>query len=711
MLTKEEILARTDKGLNVFKHYLPFPFRVGRNFLNPLYEDKKASCNVYFDRTNDQYKLKDYGNDSYSGDCFHFVGKILGIDCRHADSFIEILQKINQDLSLGMENPSSNSVPSTNSSNPFFLSFGEDARRAGEVERVAEDRERSLSPKSPIFESKEEQRKQIKPFSIKVKPFSELELTYWQQYGISLELLKRYQVVSLKEFASENNEGKPYRLTPTDKEPIFAYQGKRYLKLYRPFSAVRFQYAGDLGEKYCFGLEQLPPKGNILFITGGEKDVLSLVAKGFTAICFNSETSNIPQSTIRKLTYRFKHVVILYDCDKTGMEASAKHEQQLSSLGVKRMTLPLNGTKEEKDISDFFKLGNTKDDFQKLFIQFLDIIYAETMAVLKSCEIDFTKPPISAEMIISINKVPLGTQGNLCCITGGEGTGKSNYICALVAGTLNTEDEEIDTLGTRIKPNRQKKAVLLYDTEQSELQLYKNTMNSLKRAKQKDFPESFRAYCLTGMSRKERLQAIIQSMDKFFYEFGGIHLVIIDGIADLIHSANDEAESIRIVDELYRLAGIYQTCIVCVLHFIPNGLKLRGHLGSELQRKSAGILSIEKDDQPGVSVVKVLKVRDGSPLDVPLIQFAWDKKEEMHIYLGEKTKEEKEKRKENELTATAKTIFAQKRYYTYHELTDKLQDYLDVKERTAKGYIKFMREKDIILKDPSKANYFVIGPR
>jgi len=211
------------------------------------------------------------------------------------------------------------------------------------------------------------------------------------------------------------------------------------------------------------------------------------------------------------------------------------------------------------------------------------------------------------------------------------------------------------------------------------------------------------------MSRKERLQAIIQSMDKFFYEFGGIHLVIIDGIADLIHSANDEAESIRIVDELYRLAGIYQTCIVCVLHFIPNGLKLRGHLGSELQRKSAGILSIEKDDQPGVSVVKVLKVRDGSPLDVPLIQFAWDKKEEMHVYLGEKTKEEKEKRKENELTATAKSIFTQKRYFTYHELTDKLQEYLDVKERTAKGYIKFMREKDIILKDPSKTNYFIIG--
>ena len=108
-------------------------------------------------------------------------------------------------------------------------------------------------------------------------------------------------------------------------------------------------------------------------------------------------------------------------------------------------------------------------------------------------------------------------------------------------------------------------------------------------------------------------------MDLFHHKHGGIHLVVIDGIADLIRSANDETESIAIVDELYRLAGIYNTCIICVLHFVPNGIKLRGHIGSELQRKAAGILSIEKDDNPEYSVVKALKVRDGSPLDVPMM--------------------------------------------------------------------------------------------
>lgn len=87
--------------------------------------------------------------------------------------------------------------------------------------------------------------------------------------------------------------------------------------------------------------------------------------------------------------------------------------------------------------------------------------------------------------------------------------------------------------------------------------------------------------------------------------------MVIDGVADLIRCANDEGESVALIDEIYRLAGIYRTCIAAVVHFVPNGLKLWGHLGSELQRKSAAILSIEKDENPEISVVKALKVRDG----------------------------------------------------------------------------------------------------
>ena len=669
MLDKNKVLSCTRDGLDIFKHYLPGEWRVGRNFKNPFYDDTKASCNIYFDRRSGMYRMKDFGNPDYDGDCFSLVGKIKNLDC--TKDFTEILKQINEEMNLGLENG-------------YTLPQNRSSSRA-KANNVNEN-----SVKELAYDPK--------PYTIFERGFTLKEIEFWKQYGITREILKLYKVVSLDEFTSENKDSKPFTIQSSVEEPMFGYFGKKYVKIYRPFSQIRFLYGGNLPESYCFGLEQLPAKGNTLFITGGEKDVLSLASKGFYAICFNSETSSIPESLIKKLSYRFKHILILYDVDKTGLEASLKHQKQLSGFGVNRLILPLSGTKQEKDISDFFRMGNTKNDFNQLFLEFLDQLYNETMAILKPCEIDFSQPPLQSQTVISINDVPLGTQGNLMGLTGGEGTGKSNYVGSLIAGTLH-QDGQIDTLGTHILPNIEGKAVLLYDTEQSENQLYKNISGILKRSGRENMPEYFKAYCLAGMSRKERLQAILQSMDKFYYQFSGIHMVVIDGIADLIRCANDEGESVALIDELYRMAGIYKTCIVGVLHFTPNGLKLRGHLGSELQRKAAAILSIEKDEDPQISVVKALKVRDGSPLDVPLIQFSWDKAKGMHVFVGEKSKEEKEKRKEIELANIARTLFSQQKTYTYAGLCEKLQNMMAVKDRTAKSYIKFMREKGLIVKD------------
>lgn len=672
-------MQATDRGLSVFRHYLPVPFRIGKKFLNPLYKDTKASCNVYYDRRHSVYKMKDFGNEEYSGDCFELVGTMTGLSCRNAKDFVEIMRIIDHDLHLGLADGYENCVDTSS------------------VQVVC--------PPTP-----EQVIKKIRPYNIVPRAFNETDRIFWSKSGITEHTLNKYNVRPLHSFSSVNQEGKSYTLTETAQEPMYGYVGDKYIKIYRPRSEMRFLYAGDLGDNYCFGLDQLSAKGDLLFITGGEKDVMSLAANGFHAICFNSETTVIPTSVLMLLSYRFKHIVLLYDMDKTGLEVSAKRQEELKPFALKRLLLPLSGTKEEKDVTDYFALGHTHDDLLKLFLNHLDSLYKEDMSALKSCELDFNNPPPVAQMIVSVNDVPLGTQGNLLCITGGEGTGKSNYVAALIAGAVKPENAEgIDTLGVSIEGNPKGKAVLFYDTEQSEVQLYKNVSTLLRRCGRDTMPEWFKAYCLTGMSRKERLKSIVLSMDKFHYQYGGIHLVVIDGIADLIRCANDEAESIAVVEELYRLAGIYNTCIVTVLHFIPNGLKLRGHLGSELQRKAAAILSIEKDTKPAVSVVKALKVRDGSPLDVPLMQFAWDKEKAMHAYLGEKPKEEKDRRKEEELVAVARELFSRKRFIGYMELSEELQAAFEVKERTAKSYIRFMREKEIIVKSPDSPNSYMLG--
>ena len=692
MVRKEEILARTSNGLDVFRHYLPVKWRVGRNFLNPLYADSKASCNVYYDRRSGTYRMKDFGNGDFSGDCFFLVAKIKGLDCKNAADFVEILETIDRELCLGI----GGDVP------PEAV---REWRAAMRVVPVADGNgmkgDGTEEPEEPTGTEGRavEPEHKPRPYQTVQQPFTEKETGYWAGYGITEAVLNRYGVQSLKEYRSETKDGKAFGFTSTPIEPMFGYVGTWGVKVYRPKSEIRFVYGGHTGENYCFGLEELPPKGDTLFLTGGEKDVLTLAAHGFHAICFNSETSVIPTKIIRKLVYRFKHIVLLYDVDKTGLESSEKHRQQLTEYGVKRLVLPLTGEKTDKDVSDYFKAGRTRDEFVKLFLQLLDSLYGDTMAVLKSCEIDYDHPPEQAVAIVTAGDVPLGSEENILCITGGEGTGKSNYTAALVAGAIQEKETDADLLGVRVEPNRKGRAVLLYDTEQSEQQLYKNTGRLLRRAGREKMPEFLHVYCLTGMSRGERLTAIMQSMDKYHYLHGGIHLVVIDGVADLIRCANDEGESVALIDEIYRLAGIYRTCIAAVVHFVPNGLKLRGHLGSELQRKSAAILSIEKDENPEISVVKALKVRDGSPLDIPLMQFRWDKQAGMPVYVGEKPRAEKEKRKEKELAEMAREAFFRQEKYGYIELCELIQEMLEVKERTAKGYIRYMREKEIIEKE------------
>ena len=680
MNIKEEILEHTNRGLEIFCFYMPIDFVPKRNFRNPLYKDKRASCNIYLDTKSQCYRMKDCGNEAYSGDCFWFAATMLGLDVR--SDFKKVLLTIIQDLNL-------------NITMDFKTDENRKTKSLKDIHLVS----------STSTNAKEELSEKKKIFKLYEQPFRADEIAYWQRYGITDKVLQKYHVKSLFRYETISNQGNPFSLTSTKNEPIFCYVMGDFVKIYRPNSKLRFLYGGDKSKDYIFGFEQLPSKGDILFITGGEKDVLSLSSHHFNAICFNSETASIPEPIIESLQLRFRHIILLYDTDETGLREAERQAKQLEPYHVFCLSLSLQGTKTEKDISDFFALGKTAKDLTSLLTDKLSSIYTHTIMMLQSCEIDYENPPDASKSIVAVNGVPLGTQDNLLCITGGEGTGKSNYVAAILTGTLGTERLPAErTLGLEITPNPNGLAVLHYDTEQSEAQLHKNLGKTLQRASLKNVPKFYHSLYLASLSRKDRLKLIRESMDLFYHKHGGIHLVVIDGIADLIRSANDETESIAIVDELYRLAGIYNTCIICVLHFVPNGIKLRGHIGSELQRKAAGILSIEKDDNPEYSVVKALKVRDGSPLDVPMMLFGWDKAEDMHVYRGEKSKEDKEKRKTDELIAVVKEAFRNSFKLTYQELCEVLMRKMEIKDRTAKKYIAYMKEQHILIQDTS-GNY------
>jgi hypothetical protein len=675
--TKQDILDATDGGLGVFNRYIKdFP-GVGKAFLNPFYEDTKASAYVFKPKGADNYIFFDHGNGDYTGDCFTFIGWVLGKDASTGEGFRDIIQHICVEFQIGdssgqilpLVKPRSKTINSAKEGkdDPLFI------RRGSENQR----------------------RRFVEP---EYKSFTADELIFWRVYGIAEDTLSQYSVRSVGMFHGVTSDDRDYAISATKEEPIFAYPGNGYVKIYRPFSGKehRFSYCGNIKDTYTFGIEQLPQRGDVLFLTGGEKDVLSLAAKGFNAICFNSETAKVPVSIIRKLSFRFKHIVILYDMDDTGIRAMNELRESLREFDVKPLALPLSGEKGDKDISDFFLKGHTAQDLKRVFTDLLGVIYDDTMSVLKSFELDFRNPPKPAKAIIRINGVPIGTEGNIMAITGSEGSGKSNYIGALLAGTILEEDEEADLLGMEVATNAEGKAVLFYDTEQSEEQLYRNMQRILKRAGKQAPPEWYKTYGFVGMDRKDRMTSILQSMDKFYYEMGGIHMVIIDGIADLMPGVNDEDSSVGLIGELLRLAGIYKTCIVGVLHLSPSGYKLRGHLGSEVQRKAAGIISIEKDEDPQYSVIKALKVRDGSPLDVPQLIMGWDDERKLHVNRGEKHGDSPSVRKQNELISIIQSVFEKNQVLPYRELVREIMEQLSVQDRTARKYVKTLRESNVI---------------
>ena len=677
---KEEILRLTDNGRTVFEHYSGGK-KPHKNFLNPEYNDTKPSCSYFYSEEKHTYLYKDQGGDM-KGDCFRFAAGCLNLDCK--TQFRMVLEAINHDLSL------------------FIDVDGKDSPFVPQNKPV-------MAHPTPVpsvqTAPKEEQPRKYKFVE---KRFSLTELDYWKRYGILPEILMKYDVVSLDSYESVGEKG-PYCYTSTQESPIFGYKGEKFIKIYRPKEKLRFQFGGKKPRPYCFGLNQLPFRGDMVFITGGEKDVLTLASHGFNAVCFNSETAEINADILDLLAMRFKHIFVLYDVDETGKKAMAKAEQDLSKYDVRSILLPLEGTKQSKDVSDYFAQGYTSQQLHEIVCKQLEAMYAQSMMMINTCLMDFEHPPEPSPVIIRCGDVPIGISDNLMCVTGGEGTGKSNLLSTFIAGSMLTSEEhdELDMLGFTIAPNKEQKAVIHFDTEQSGPHLYKNTETAKRRAKLEKYPPFYYALNMLAQTRQQRLKTIRDTMDLFHHKHGGIHLVIIDGAADLVSSANNEAECTALIEELYRLAGMYHTCIVYALHHVPNGFKIRGHIGSETLRKAAGILSVERDDNPVFSVIKAVKVRDGSALDMPMTLITWDKDNKMFVSAGHKSAEYVKNEKIEKLRKAALIIFKNKDAYTFGVLASLIAKETSCEEGTAKKYINFMIKEGILEK--TKYNNYKLG--
>lgn len=255
-------------------------------------------------------------------------------------------------------------------------------------------------------------------------------------------------------------------------------------------------------------------------------------------------------------------------------------------------------------------------------------------ATLDARAYDNTKRLPQPTPIFTLKGTTICTAGNLTSLFAQAKAGKSALIGAMMAATFARPEMMADTLGLAGR-NYNEHAVLHFDTEQSPYDRQQLIVTSLKRCGLSAPPPWLLSYSLTGLPAADCRDLIEHSLTRAKKTFGGLYCVIIDGTADLVVNPNDPEECFPLVTKLQGYAIEHETAIVNVVHMNPAGAlgqsdKGRGHLGSQLERKSESNLTMEKDAE-GITRIWGLKQRGKMIVKSEAQAFRWSDDKAMHL--------------------------------------------------------------------------------
>lgn len=308
-LTKELILSRFSEE-QIMEYYLHIPIKKGL-FRSPLRRDREPTCSLYRNKSGTLI-FKDFATGQHLN-VFEIVQTMY--NCK----FYDALKIIANDFGIIRDS----NLP----------------RNPGKIN------------KNPIkIEDKE-----MSKIQVEIQDFTELELKWWKRYGITPEILKKYNVYSCKHvFLNGNLVAKSQQHCP-----IFGYYGgmikkdKEKLELWKIYFPNRksYKWMTNYSKDKIQGYKQLPKKGKLLIITKSLKDVMSLSQFNIPACAPNSEVLFIKDSVLKELKQRFENIIVWYDTDLAGVSNLRKIRKQYPELYY--YIIPRKY--KEKDFTDFYK--------------------------------------------------------------------------------------------------------------------------------------------------------------------------------------------------------------------------------------------------------------------------------------------------------------------------------------------------------------------
>ena len=183
---------------------------------------------------------------------------------------------------------------------------------------VASTFAKTSSPK--IVESLKET--ESSTIQVQIKDFTEKELEWWKSFGISRKTLKKYKIFSLQHVFL-NGE---LRFTSSEQCPIYGYyfgkdkNSKELWKIYFPANKEKgIRFINNLPKKILQGYHQLPKTGELLVITKSMKDCAAMYEFGISSVSTPSESTFVLDKQLEEFKQRFKHILVIFDSDKTGL--------------------------------------------------------------------------------------------------------------------------------------------------------------------------------------------------------------------------------------------------------------------------------------------------------------------------------------------------------------------------------------------------------
>lgn len=223
-ITLDYILSRVTE-YDIYARYIG-QFKIGYIYNSPFREDKNPSFGIFRSRKTGKLLFKDHGN-GLCGDVIRFVQEYTGIT-----NYNELLKQIVKDLNI---------------------------------------KNNTVLKSTKAYEKSEET-----VIGVVRQEFTNVDKEFWQQFGITLDTLKKYNVSSIKYYLCDGIVKGIYK----DESPMYAYKVYDKFKIYRPLADKYTKWRNNLTEYDIQGLEQLPEKGELLIITKSLKDVMCLKEMG-----------------------------------------------------------------------------------------------------------------------------------------------------------------------------------------------------------------------------------------------------------------------------------------------------------------------------------------------------------------------------------------------------------------------------------------------